>query len=106
MLKEMAISNIEKAIYGDKNMKMRPKEIVDLSFKLLTAIDRDFQPKSQIEVKSMNMNFDVSMEDLKRRIVDISNELNLNHVDYGDGISDNPGEPAEERETGGEDGDI
>lgn len=76
ILKELSINNIEKAVRGE--LKLRPKEVVDTSFRLLTSTDKEWQPRSQVEVKSVNMNFDLSIEDLQRKILDLSNELNIN----------------------------
>jgi len=61
-----AKENVFKAI--DWEMGLRKREIVDVSFRFLEKTNKEFQPTSNIELKSTNMNFDISLEELNAKI--------------------------------------
>jgi hypothetical protein len=54
---------------------IRPAEKVNIAFRLLEKTNKAYQPKQQLEVKSMNMDFSMSEEELMRRIQELSNSL-------------------------------
>ena len=63
--------NIYKAI--DWEMGLRKKEVVDISFRYLERTSKEFQPTAQIEMKTMNMNFDMSLEEINEKIKSLQN---------------------------------
>lgn len=69
--KLIAKNNIDEALEWKKRLK--DKEIVEFSFRYLEKTDKDFQPSAQLEVKSMNMNFDISNDELKARLDSLIN---------------------------------
>lgn len=50
------------------NTKLRPKEKIELSKWVLEKTDSDFNPKQVIESKSMNLNFDVSIDEMENQL--------------------------------------
>lgn len=66
LVRVKARDNIYEAI--DWDIKLRPREKIEISKWFLEKTDNDFNPKSQVDVKSMNMNFDVSMEELQEKL--------------------------------------
>ena len=55
-----------------KTKWIRPAEKVNIAFRLLEKTNKAYQPKQQLEVKSMNMDFSMSMEELQRKIQELS----------------------------------
>lgn len=69
---DKAKENIYKAV--DWEMGLKKKDLVDISFRFLEKTNREYQPTNQVEMKSMNMNFDVPIEELEERIKSIMNK--------------------------------
>lgn len=63
--------NIFKAI--DWEMGLRKREIVDVSFRYLEKTNKEFQPTSQIEMKAVNLNFDMSLDEINAKIASLQN---------------------------------
>lgn len=71
VMNSKAKENIFKAIEGE--MGLRKREVVDVSFRYLEKTDKDFQPTAQIEMKSTNMNFDISLDEINAKIASLQN---------------------------------
>ena len=54
--------NIEKALTG--GLDLSDKELVDTSFKMLEKTDKNYNPKLEIESKSISINLSKSSDDL------------------------------------------
>ena len=69
-MRHTSLTIIEKALYGDTRLK--PKEQIDIAFR---ALDRVDPIKNQLEVKNLNVNIEMTSEELKNRIMELSNKL-------------------------------
>ena len=63
--------NIFKAIEWE--MGLRKKDVVDVSFRYLEKTSKEFQPTAQIEMKSMNMNFEMTLDEINEKIKSLQN---------------------------------
>ena len=68
-LKELSEANIQKWL--SLEMWMTWKEIVDASFKLLEKTDKSYQPKVEIENKSIGINIHKSTDDIMSELSEI-----------------------------------
>jgi hypothetical protein len=57
----------------DWETKLKPKEKIELSKWFLEKTDWDFNPKQVIENKNMNLNFELSLEDLEEKLKGLIN---------------------------------
>lgn len=69
-LKESAEANIELALtWGMKDLS--EKEVLDASFKMLEKTDKNYNPKVEIETKSVSINLNKSSDDLYNDLASI-----------------------------------
>lgn len=54
-------------------MGLRKKDVVDVSFRYLEKTSKEFQPTAQIEMKSMNMNFEMTLDEINEKIKSLQN---------------------------------
>lgn len=71
LMKNYAEDTIDKALRW--TLKLRPTDKVNTAFRLLEKTDKAYQPKQQLEVKSMNMDFNMSIEEMEAKIKDLYN---------------------------------
>lgn len=65
-LRDLAEGNLERGLAG--GLWLNWKELVDASFKILEKTDKAYQPKVEIEQKSININLDKSTDDILSEI--------------------------------------
>ena len=75
MMREKAKNNIFEAI--DWTTKLRPKEKIEFSFRYLEKTSPEFVQKQNIELKTNNLNFDISQDELDKKIRELAKELDL-----------------------------
>lgn len=68
-IRSSAEDNIERALTGW--LDLSDKELVDASFKMLEKTDKAYNPKTEIETKSIGINLSKKSENLKQDLLDI-----------------------------------
>lgn len=74
----------------DGTTKVKTMDRVNTAFRYLEKTSSKFQPKTQIEMKSANINFNISIEDLEKQALSIKKTYGTHNE------SDNQGESWEE----------
>jgi hypothetical protein len=62
-MRYQAKTNVEKALYG--HMKLKDKEVVDISLRFLEKTDDEFKDRKEISIKDIDLS--VPMEELEER---------------------------------------
>jgi len=68
-LKELSETNIQKWLSGELGLSW--KDLMDASFKMLEKTDKTYQPKVEIENKSIWININKSTEDIMQELQDL-----------------------------------
>lgn len=73
LMQSYAEDKIEDALTW--KLKLRPADQVNTAFRLLEKTHKKYQPKQELEVKSINMDFTMSQEELMNRIQELSRNM-------------------------------
>lgn len=77
MMKDYALGNVMNVLSG--SIKLRPKEIVDISLRYLEKTDSDFNQAIKVETEDKtNPLLSMSRDELTQRIMELSSTLKLN----------------------------
>lgn len=58
----------------DSWSKLKPREKIELSKWVLEKTDTDFNPRQIVETKNMNLNFDISIQDMEIQLKNLFNK--------------------------------